>query len=470
MTDVVVVGGGVAGLVAARDLAKGGAHVVLVEASGVLGGMVRRHTVAGIDLDMAADSFATRTDAVGRLAIELGLGNDIVTPDQRGAWLMTRDGRTAPIPATGLLGIPSTPMAADVLAVIGQKAGLRAQMDSLLPSPVAARAASLGELVRRRMGERVLDDLVVPIAGGVHSTHPDRLDPDRVAPGLRAALLRDGSLARAVLSLRSRAAAGSAVQGIRGGIVRLVDELVADMETYRVDVRLRSRATAVEEHAVEVTAEDGSTERLVADHVLSSTADPQRVAAADRTGIELVTLVVDVPALDDAPRGTGMLVHPDAEGVGAKALTHATVKWPWLAEAAAGRHVLRLSYARGGDAPARDADAARDGGAARDGAAVGRVGAGGTDVPDVATSLPVDPADPVGVRAVRDATTLLGVRFGTDRVLGAARVRWYGPDTTAAGLADGVVGIGEASTGRGLAGIVAAARAAADRILDASDL
>ena len=51
MTDVVVVGGG----------------------------------VAGLDLDMAADSFATRTDAVSSLAIELGLGNDIVSPDPRGA-------------------------------------------------------------------------------------------------------------------------------------------------------------------------------------------------------------------------------------------------------------------------------------------------------------------------------------------------------------------------------------------------
>ncbi|GGL00269.1 oxygen-dependent protoporphyrinogen oxidase [Curtobacterium luteum] len=467
MTDVVVVGGGVAGLVAARDLAKGGAHVVLVEASGVLGGMVRRHTVAGIDLDMAADSFATRTDAISRLAIELGLGNDVVTPDQRGAWLMTRDGRTSPIPATGLLGIPGTPMAADVLAVVGQKGALRAQMDSLLPGPVGSKAPSLGELVRRRMGERVLDDLVVPIAGGVHSTHPDRLDPDRVAPGLRAALLRDGSLARAVLSLRSRAAAGSAVQGIRGGIARLVDELVADTETYHVDVRLHTTATAVEEHAVEVTGPDGVTERLVADHVLASTPDPRRASAADRTGIELVTLVVDEPALDAAPRGTGMLVHPDAESVAAKALTHATVKWPWLAEAADGRHVLRLSYATPPDGPA----GARADGAAGSGphGAAGAVSDAGGPA-GVATSLPVDPSDPVGVRALRDASTLLGVRMGTDRVQGVARVRWYGPDTTAAGLADGVVGIGEASTGRGLSGIVAGARAAAERILDDADL
>ncbi|MBK0296372.1 hypothetical protein IAE22_30220 [Bacillus sp. S34] len=38
--------------------------------------------------------------------------------------------------------------------------------------------------------------------------------------------------------------------------------------------------------------------------------------------------------------------------------------------------------------------------------------------------------------------------------------------TPAAGLAEGVVAIGEASTGRGLAGIVASSRAAAEHILD----
>jgi oxygen-dependent protoporphyrinogen oxidase len=124
-----------------------------------------------------------------------------------------------------------------------------------------------------------------------------------------------------------------------------------------------------------------------------------------------------------------MLVHPDATVVRAKALTHATAKWPWLADTADGRHVLRLSYRTTAADPA-----------------------------DLATSLPVDPADLTGRRATADATALLGVPVDAARVQGAARVLWHGPDTEAAGLADGVVGIGEASSGRGLAGIVGTTR------------
>ncbi len=65
--------------------------------------------------------------------------------------------------------------------------------------------------------------------------------------------------------------------------------------------------------------------------------------------VELVTLVLDAPALDPAPRGTGVLVAADTPGVSAKALTHSTAKWPWLAELAGGRHVVRLSYGRAGE-------------------------------------------------------------------------------------------------------------------------
>ena len=113
-----------------------------------------------------------------------------------------------------------------------------------------------------------------------------------------------------------------------------------------------------------------------------------------------LTLALDAPALDAAPRGSGLLVAPGAPGVGAKALTHLTVKGPWVAAAAraAGhphRHVLRLSYGRTGDPPPQ-----------------------------------------VGVAdALADAATLLGVPLAEDAVGGHLLVRWSGalsPATPAA--------------------------------------
>ncbi|KUF08070.1 FAD-dependent oxidoreductase, partial [Leucobacter sp. G161] len=57
---VAVVGGGVAGLVAARELALAGARVTVLEAAPELGGRVRAVELAGAPFDMGAEAFATR--------------------------------------------------------------------------------------------------------------------------------------------------------------------------------------------------------------------------------------------------------------------------------------------------------------------------------------------------------------------------------------------------------------------------
>jgi oxygen-dependent protoporphyrinogen oxidase len=393
---------------------------------------VQRHTVAGIDLDAGAESFATRGDTVATLAKQIGLGDDIVLPDPRGAWVVEPDGHAFPLPKTGLLGIPGTAMSREVIDVIGTAAALRAEMDSLLPGPVGAKEQKLGPLVRRRMGRAVLDKLVTPVVMGVHSAHPDDLDVDRVAPGLRQALLHQNSLARAVSALREQAAAGSAVAGIRGGVVRIVDELVADLETYGVDVRLGTRAASYD--AGSVTLAGG--ERLETANVVVALGGGDAARLDDgpvATGlITLVTLVVREPALDAAPRGTGVLVAPGAEGIRAKALTHASVKWAWIAERAEGRHVLRLSY----NSPVVDH------------------GTDDTELRGIASD---------------DAASILGIRFAPGQVDGFARVEWAQPYRGAGstGRADitGVRRVGGAVAGRGLAGVIAGARAAAADIL-----
>jgi len=426
MSDVVVVGGGIAGLVIARKLLIEGRSVTLLEASGRLGGSVSRHTVGGIVLDAGAESFATRGGTVEALVRDLGLGDEIVAPNPEGAWLQPASGPALPLPATSLLGIPGSPVAEDVIRVIGQSVALRAfARDAMLPGTAGAKSVTLGELVRRRMGDDVLEKLVAPVVNGVHSASPDDLDLDRVAPHLRAALRREGSLARAVRSLRAAAPAGSAVAGIRGGIARIVDELVADLERFGADIRLDTRATAVTVGSVTIDDDVLGGHIVVAAPGLVGTARPGGDSADPTTPdrvVTLATLVVDQPLLHGAPRGTGVLVAKGTPGIRAKALTHATAKWPWLAERAAGKHVLRLSY-----------DTDHD------------------DLAEVARA---------------DAAALLGVAIEPAAVVDFARVQWVRV-ATGETAPDGVTLVGEAIAGTGLANIIGHSQAQADSVLAA---
>ena len=423
MPSAIVVGGGIAGLVMARDLVLGGLDVTLLEASDHLGGKIARHTVAGVELDAGAESFATRRNTVAHLASQLGLETRIVQPNPQGAWLQTADGSAFPLPKTGILGIPGVPLAADVITVIGFGAALRAQLDELMLGFIGSKERNLGRLVRRRMGRRVLERLVAPVTLGIHSRHPDDLDVDVVAPGLRAALLSTGSLARGVRTLRDAAPAGTAVSGISGGLFALVEALARDLERFGVIVRLGAPVTSVE--ALSVTLLDG--ERIEADRVvlaasLSITGAPE---------IVLATLVVDAPELDVAPRGTGVLVARSRSetAVRAKALTHATAKWAWLAERIQpNRHVIRLSYE----------------------------GAAASELTD----------DELQDQARRDAEALLGVTLAETSVVGFARVGWRAPATRPEFI-DGVIQIGEGTAGTGLAAVIAQARVESGLLLEA---
>jgi oxygen-dependent protoporphyrinogen oxidase len=472
----VVVGGGISGLLAARGLAKAGIAVTVLEAGDAWGGCVGNHTVGGLELDSGAESFATRSTAVADLARDLGLGDNIVAPHPGGAWVQLPDGPQE-LPKTGVLGIPSNPWDPEVRRSLGFAGSLRASLDRYLPASVgtSAEVTSVSSLVRARMGKRVLERLVAPVVGGVHSADPGLLDIDMVAPGLRAALRKHGSLAAAVASQRKAASgsaasgdngsgtakAGSAVGGLKGGMNTLVAALVAELRSHGVALVSGARVDSISrtESGWQAIAAGQAYDagRLVvaldgpAAVGLLEGALPELSVLRPAAGplVSLVTLVVDVPELDRRPRGTGILVAPQTGGIEAKALTHATAKWDWLAEEAGpGTHVLRLSYGRGE----------------------------GADAPESAAALD---DDDLFEAALRDASTLLTVPIVREDVLDWDVVRWAGALPFAAvghkqrvaevrricAEAEGLSVVGGWLAGNGLAAVVADTSAQIDAIL-----
>lgn len=366
----VVVGGGIAGLVAARELRQTGHDVTVLEATGSFGGCVRTAEVAGLAIDAGAESFALRGGIVASYLDELELGGQIAKTSGARAWLVQgeeQDILAHPMPETALLGIPGNVRTDEVRSIIGRPATVRAAADLITPmnKKWATEPLSIAEVVRSRMGQAVLDQLVAPVINGVYSTDPAKISIDAAAPGLRQAMLETGSLARAVTKLQESAPAGSRVAGLDGGMYTMVEALVSQLGEAGVALVRNSPVTAVRHDAQSPAPYTVSTlgQELHADRVVLATPAAQALALLNPllapedqlaseggdNAIALAILVVDKPELDDAPRGSGVLVAKDAP-LTAKALTHSTGKWPWLAEEAGpGTHVLRLSFGRIGE-------------------------------------------------------------------------------------------------------------------------
>ena len=400
-TRVLVVGGGLAGLLAARRHLRAGRRVVLLEAGDAVGGAIaaaRLEEAGGLALNTGAEAYSTASGAVDALVAELGLAAQVVAPREGLGSHVVSDAGVHRAPAGALLGVPGHPLAADVRAVLGTAGALRASLERLLPASYGAReGATVAEVVGRRLGPKVLQRLVAPVVGGVHSADPATLEFAAASPALRRGLTEHGSLVAAVRRLRG--GAGQRRAGQRGGasagtrVHALTPTMAALPETLRAQLlddgailRTGVEVTGLDRAAATDTGTSTSTaawtvrtsreERLEADHLVlacppDTARDLLREAAPEIAGaipqapsaaVRLVALVLDAPALDALPAGTGALVAPGTAGIGAKALTHASAKWEHVQQAlrealpaAASPHLLRLSYGRPGEQlPARE--------------------------------------------------------------------------------------------------------------------
>src|SRR4051812_48610613 len=105
---VVVVGGGIAGLTAALELAEAGVPVTVVESAARFGGKIATHRADGLVVEGGADSFLSTKPAGLALVERLGISDRLVNskPEDRRTFVWSR-GRLRELPEGLVLGSPA---------------------------------------------------------------------------------------------------------------------------------------------------------------------------------------------------------------------------------------------------------------------------------------------------------------------------------------------------------------------------
>ncbi|MEU5593461.1 protoporphyrinogen oxidase [Streptomyces sp. NPDC020298] len=356
---VVVIGAGIAGLAAAHRLLQRGARVTVLEASDRVGGKLLPGEIAGVRVDLGAESMLARRPEAVDLAREAGLADRLQPPATATASIWTR-GALRPMPKGHVMGVPGT--AAALTGVLSDEGLARIERDADLPRTEVGEDVAVGEYVAARLGREVVDRLVEPLLGGVYAGDAYRISLRSAVPQLFQAARTHTSLTEAVREIQAKAAAGPQAgpvfMGIEGGVGQLP---LAVAES----VRRRGGEIVTGAPVGELRREPGGGWRVAAgDRVLRADAVVVAVpapaaagllaaespeAAAELRTVEYASMALVTLAYRRAdtalPDGSGFLVPP-VDGHTIKASTFASRKWGWIADEDPDVVVLRTSVGR----------------------------------------------------------------------------------------------------------------------------
>ncbi|MEU5995683.1 protoporphyrinogen oxidase [Spirillospora sp. NPDC047418] len=371
-SHAVVVGGGIAGLAAARVLARDGVRVTVLEGSPRIGGKLRVGEIAGIPVDEGAESMLARRPEGMDLVRDLGRSGDLVNPGTTSSAILSR-GALRTIPAGQVMGVPSDLKALAASQVLSPAGLARVPLDRVLPETPRGADVSVADYIGARVGREVVDRLVEPLLGGVYAGRVELLSFDATLPHVAAAARGHRSLISAVQGIRAAAPKDpgpvfatlpdglGALPGLvaadvtaAGGTVRTgatVRELRRTPDGWRLTIGSTRDPEYLDADAVVVAVPAAPASRLLAEDVPAAARELARI---DYASMAIITLAYRTTAFPRLPKGSGYLVpgvesDPEHGGRGVKAVTFSSVKWPHLRQRDRGVIAVRCSIGRFGE-------------------------------------------------------------------------------------------------------------------------
>ena len=241
--DVLVLGGGIAGMSTAYELQKQGLSFRLLEARARLGGVIYSEERDGFTLDGGPDALLIQKRDGIALCEELGLGPRLVPTKLPRKSFVQRNGRLYGLPAASVLGIPTEwgPfIRSGLFSPLGK---MRMGMELFIPKRTEEGDESIGSFMRRRFGDEATTYLAEPLLAGIHAGDVERLSVRAVFPRFPETEARVGSLLRAFRAGPRHASPDGAFKSLPGGLSELVQALERTLP--RESIRLETPAAAV---------------------------------------------------------------------------------------------------------------------------------------------------------------------------------------------------------------------------------
>ncbi|GAA1399076.1 protoporphyrinogen oxidase [Luteococcus peritonei] len=373
MPRIIVVGAGITGLVAARELARvPDLDVTVLESSSRPGGQIRTEDLDGARVDVGAEAVHLGAPHVAALVRELGLDSSVVGAAPGGSVMATRKG-LRPLPAgvgpTGPTRIWPV-LRSGILTLPGL---VRAGLEPLMARRAVTGDTSVGAFTTGRFGREVTQTFVDPLLGNLHGGDVDQLSLRSTAPQLvgdardRVSLLLKNL--RRKPTGRPGAAQPSALPMFAtwpGGLATFTDALAAELGDR---LQLEAPVAAVHRAGDGWEVELAGGERLAAAHLLLTTPAPVTAellrphcpeAAAALEAVPMVSVATVVLGYDPSSaagnqvlREHNGLLLPSTRVRTFKAATNLSRKWPALGAA---HHLLRASVGRAGSSLADELD------------------------------------------------------------------------------------------------------------------
>jgi oxygen-dependent protoporphyrinogen oxidase len=356
MADVIIAGGGIAGLSVAYELTKAGIPYLLLEAGSRPGGVVLSEPVDGFTIDAGPDSLLVQKPDGIRLAEEVGLGARLVpTLPPRIAYIQ-RGGRLHALPASSVLGVPTEIGPFFRTTLFSWRGKLRMGAEVFVRRRESPDDESVGEFMTRRFGVEATRYLAEPLLAGIHAGDVNLLSLHALFPRFVDAERTHGSLIRAFRAERRGRPPGGMGEGafrsLPGGLSELVQAIASRLsaEAVRLQTEVTQLATddagdylvhtsdgrRVTARAVVLTTPAYVTARVVRplDEGLARLCESVSYASTATIAVAFEREQVRHPL-----QGSGFVV-PEAEGTGILAASWLSSKWPHRAPA--GRVLMRV--------------------------------------------------------------------------------------------------------------------------------